>query len=320
MKQIKKISLWLLLLVGSVATVFIACEKDDPDNVIAVTGISLDRTTITLAIGGEYTFAATISPEDATDTSITWTSNNESFATVSNGKVIAIAEGTATITAKAGDFTATCTVTIINTQINSDGKTGTVTDAEGSTYAIVKIGDQWWMAENLKVSTYNDGTAIPNVTDSATWAVLTTGAYCNYNNDASFVTKYGRLYNWYAVNTGKLAPAGWHVPTDAEWTTLTTYLGGTDIAGGKLKETGTAHWNTPNTGATNEFGFTALPSGTRYYGQFLVVGFVGGWWSSSAQENDTTDAIPRNMRFQVSDVYQTGWEKTTGHSIRCVKD
>ena len=152
-------------------------------------------------------------------------------------------------------------------------ETGTVTDIDGNTYQTVKIGDQWWMAENLKVTCYRNGDAIPNITDGTTWASLSTGAYCEYNNDINNVATYGRLYNWYAVTDSRnIAPAGWHVPSDAEWKQLEMYLGmsqseadatgwrGTD-EGGKLKEVGTMHWNSPNTGATNESGFTALPGG-----------------------------------------------------------
>ena len=116
---------------------------------------------------------------------------------------------------------------------------------------------------NLKTTKYNDGTSIPNVTNDTSWSNLTTGAYCWYNNDVSYKNPYGALYNWYAVNTGKLAPKGWHVPSDAEWTTLITYLGGESIAGGKLKEAGTTHWLSPNTEATNSTGFSALPGGRR---------------------------------------------------------
>ena len=116
----------------------------------------------------------------------------------------------------------------------------TVSDADGYVYHTVTIGAQVWMVENLKTTKYNDGTAIPLVTDSTAWAILTIPGYCWYNNDAvTYKATYGALYNWYAVNTGKLAPKGWHVPADAEWTKLITFLGGEDVAGGKMKSTGT---------------------------------------------------------------------------------
>ena len=138
-----------------------------------------------------------------------------------------------------------------------------VTDIDGNVYQTVTIGTQVWMVENLKTTRYIDGTAIPLDTNSSTWGGLTTPGYCWYNDSAIYGNTYGALYNWYAVNTGKLAPAGWHVPTDSEWTVLTTYLGGETVAGGKLKDTGTTYWQSPNTGATNASGFLALPGGFR---------------------------------------------------------
>jgi uncharacterized protein (TIGR02145 family) len=195
---------------------------------------------------------------------------------------------------------------------------GSMTDIDGNTYKTVTIGTQTWMAENLKVTKYNDGTNIPNVTDDTEWGNLTTGAYCNYNNDQSNVATYGRLYNWYAVNTGKLCPTGWHVPSDAEWTELTDYLGGTG-AGGKLKETGTTHWASPNTGATNETGFTALPGGDRdSNGTFDFVGYYGSWWS--ATEYNATNALYRLMSNDFSLVSRFGSSKEVGFSVRCVRD
>jgi uncharacterized protein (TIGR02145 family) len=158
-----------------------------------------------------------------------------------------------------------------------------IIDIEGNIYNTVTIGTQTWMAENLKTTRYKNGTTIPLVTDNTAWAGLTSPGYCWYNNDeAANKATYGALYNWYTVNTGNLCPTGWHVPSDAEWTTLTAYLGGKNVAGGKLKETGTAHWASPNTGATNETSFTALPGGARYYlGSYFNFGSYGYWWSSN---------------------------------------
>jgi uncharacterized protein (TIGR02145 family) len=197
----------------------------------------------------------------------------------------------------------------------------TVTDIDGNTYKTVVIGTQTWMAENLKTTKYNDGTTIPNVTDGATWAVLSTPAYCWYNNDAATnKATYGALYNWYTVNTAKLAPTGWHVPTDAEWSTLTTYLGGESVTGGKLKETGTTHWTSPNTGASNSSGFTALPGGQRYSinGAFGDFGYYVGWWSSS--ENNSTNAWSRYVDYYGSNAYRSSDNKSYGFSVRCVRD
>jgi uncharacterized protein (TIGR02145 family) len=201
---------------------------------------------------------------------------------------------------------------------NSSVSYGSMTDQDGNVYLTVTIGTQTWMAENLRTTTYNDGAAIPNAADNDSWA-SSTGAYCNYNNttDTDTIATYGRLYNWYAVNTGKLAPKGWHVPTDAEWTTLTTYLV-ERVSGDKLKETGTKHWNSPNTGATNETGFTALPGGDRDYdGAFLGIGGFGLWWS--ATEDYAASAWARYV-YYYSDVGRTYFDKRVGFSVRCVRD
>ena len=136
-----------------------------------------------------------------------------------------------------------------------------VSDADGNFYKIVTIGTQTWMAENLKTTKYNDGTDIPYVTDYSTWLGLKTGAYCWPKNDFNNKDIYGGLYNWYTISTGKLCPKGWHIPSYEEWTTLIDYLGGEGVAGGKMKTTGTTYWATPNRGATNLSGFSALPSG-----------------------------------------------------------
>ena len=196
---------------------------------------------------------------------------------------------------------------------------GTVNDYDGNTYNTIIIGPQVWMRENLKVTHYNNGDAIPEVIDGAAWSNLSTGAYCNYINDVANVATYGRLYNWYAAtDTRSLCPTGWHIPTDSEWTTLITFLGGATVAGGKMKEAGLAHWISPNTGAINSSGFTALPGGRRSYtsGSFSAIGLSGYWWETDWQyqymDNDN-DNITKSSAV-VSSV------KKYGNSIRCVKD
>jgi uncharacterized protein (TIGR02145 family) len=201
-------------------------------------------------------------------------------------------------------------------------ETGTVTDIDGNVYKTVKIGNQWWMAENLKVTKFRNGDSIPNVTDNGSWTSLTTEAYCYYNNDANNSATYGGLYNWYAVSDSrKIAPIGWHVPNDAEWTILTDFLGGASIAGGKLKESGTAHWQSPNTGATNETGFTAVPGGNRYGsgygGGFSYIGNDGRWWTSS--KNDP-GANHRYLYYAYGGIYTDYSSKSFGFSVRCIKD
>ena len=207
-----------------------------------------------------------------------------------------------------------------------------VTDASGNTYPTVKIGTQTWMAENLRSTKYSDGTNIPLVTDQTQWANNSTNntklpMMSWYNNDQATYTanKYGALYNWYAVSptsngNKNVCPTGWHVPTDAEWTTLTDYLGGSFVAGGKMKSTGTQYWNSPNARATNESGFSGLPGGTRRYdGSFVQIGDKGYWWSST--EDDTSNAWPRNMNYEIHHVGR-GYHvlKQNGFSVRCLRD
>jgi uncharacterized protein (TIGR02145 family) len=163
---------------------------------------------------------------------------------------------------------------------NTDDDPATVTDIDGNVYNTVKIGNQLWLAENLKVTRYSNGDPIPKVTDNAQWESLTTGAYCEYMNDSSNASIYGYLYNWYAVNDSRgLAPKGWHVHTSNEWGIMQEHLGHN---GGKLKETGTNNWEHPNEGATNESGFSALPGGFRdLNGVFGGMGYTAFFWTST---------------------------------------
>ncbi|MCX6309152.1 MAG: fibrobacter succinogenes major paralogous domain-containing protein [Bacteroidia bacterium] len=212
---------------------------------------------------------------------------------------------------------------------------GSVTDMDGNVYTTVTIGTQTWMVENLKTTKYSDGTSIPLVSDGTAWAALSTPGYCYYNNDAANKNIYGALYNWYAVNTGKLAPTGWHVPTDAEWTILENYLiangynyDGT-TSGNKIAKALAASmlWNTSTTvGAigndltkNNTSGFTALPGGYRYSnGTFYSIGNYGNWWSST--EYSTTSAWYRNLNCNYSNLNRSVSTKSYGFSVRCVRD
>jgi len=202
---------------------------------------------------------------------------------------------------------------------NPNPSANSVTDIDGNVYHMIIIGTQVWMVENLKTTKFNDGVSIPLITDNTAWGNLSTPGYCWYNNDgAKYKNTYGALYNWFAINSGKLAPTGWHVPTDADWTTLINYLGGDSIAGGKLKEKGTSHWDSPNTGATNETGFTALPGGYRYiYGSNYLNSFAS-WWSS-AQVN-TSEALSRGVYNIYTNIYSYHELKVVGLSVRCLKD
>jgi len=188
------------------------------------------------------------------------------------------------------------------------------------TYTSLTIGTQQWMDKNLDVATYRNGDLIPYVTDPTTWAALTTGAWCYYNNDPINNGSYGKLYNWYAVNDPRgLAPVGWHVPTDIEFTTLITALGGESVAGGKMKVTGTTTWQSPNTGATNTTGWAGLPGGFRIsVGPFGSVGYNGYWWSST--QDGVGTAWFRYLGYDNADAYRSNFLKTFGFSVRCVRD
>lgn len=183
----------------------------------------------------------------------------------------------------------------------------------------INICDQIWMVKNLDVSTYRNGDVIPQVTDPTVWSNLTIGAWCYYNNNSTTGNAYGKLYNWYALNDPRgLAPLGWHIPNDAEWASLFDCFGGVTVCGGEMKESGTTHWTSPNTGATNSSGFTALPGGyRRFSGTFQNATSGGGWWSSS--ENNTAEAPSYNISYLNGAITKAANYKSDGYSIRCVK-
>jgi len=188
-------------------------------------------------------------------------------------------------------------------------------------YPSIQIGTQYWMDKNLEVTTYSNGDIIPYVPDATTWASLTSGAWCYYNNDPS--SGYGKLYNWYAAADSRgLCPAGWHVPTDAEWTTLVTFLGGSSVAGGKMKTTGTTRWSSTNVGATNSSYFAALPGGIRQSNgtTFGSIGNVGYWWSSTQSSVSATAAWSRSLYYDASDISINEYPKNNGFSVRCIKN
>ncbi|MEI6062162.1 MAG: fibrobacter succinogenes major paralogous domain-containing protein [Bacteroidota bacterium] len=216
----------------------------------------------------------------------------------------------------------------------------TVTDINGNVYNVVMIGTQIWMTQNLKASKYNDGNNIPNVTDNIVWSLLTAPGSCTYNNttNSDSINKYGRLYNWYAVNTGKLSPSGWHIPTDAEWSALGNYLivngynydgstSGNKYAKALASDKG---WNfSSNTGVPgntdysakrNATGFTAVPAGVRDANQnaFGSIGYYGIWWSSS--EDDYSFAWDRGVDNSLTSLGRGSVNKSHGYSVRCIKD
>jgi len=223
----------------------------------------------------------------------------------------------------------TCAVLMLlaiswTTKENSSIQSSTIGD-ENSTQQnnidSVIIGTQVWMEKNLNVSHYRNGDKIPQVKDSAKWATLTTGAWCWYKNDSATGAVYGKLYNWYAIHDPRgLAPAGWHIPSDAEWYVVYNFLGtNAKSAGGKMKETGTTHWLDPNVNATNSTGFTALGGGYRdNLGQFAYINFLGYWWSSTG--NGTNYAFCRRLVSYGGFMDRMSYEKQKGFSVRCVKD
>lgn len=212
-----------------------------------------------------------------------------------------------------------------------DNDPSLIIDGDGNNYTSVTIGSQVWLKENLRTTKFIDGTTIPIVSDGAEWISLRTSAMCWYNNNENNKTLYGGMYNWYAVNTHKLCPDGWHVPSDNEWKQLEKYLGmtqteaddiefrGTD-EGGKLKEVGTTHWTAPNTGATNSTGFTALPGGYRSMigGNFVSLGQEAYFWSSASKSD--IEAWERGLRYDLSTIDRYGSPKYDGFCVRCLKD
>lgn len=227
--------------------------------------------------------------------------------------------------------TALATSTILTT--GNYYLTQTINGCESNRASISIVAGQDWLSKNLDVITYSNGRPIPQVTDPTAWANLTTGAWCYFNNDSANNTVYGKLYNWYAVagiydaaslaNPGsrlKLAPEGYHVPTNEEWTILSNCLGGGLVSGGKLKEAGTTHWQSPNVGATNSSGFTALPSAGRNgsSGSFDYLGSYGYYWTST--EITSISVAARYLSFTTEYLYSTENPKNFGLAVRCVKD
>ncbi|MFN6064143.1 MAG: fibrobacter succinogenes major paralogous domain-containing protein [Bacteroidota bacterium] len=195
-----------------------------------------------------------------------------------------------------------------------------VTDIDGNTYNTVLIGDQVWMSENLKTSRYRNGGSIPNVLGYTDWVALTTGAWSYYEHDVANNAILGKLYNWYTTLGDTLCPTGWHLPTDAEWTTLTDRLGGESVAGGKMKSIGTAYWDNPNIDATNSSGFSGLGGGYRNesHGDFDVIGVVGYFWS--ANEYSSSNGLGRVLVNYLGEVFSFNSIKSFGASVRCLRD
>lgn len=196
-------------------------------------------------------------------------------------------------------------------------------DIDGNGYRTVTVGKQVWTAENLNVSRYRNGDPVRHAATQEEWldaAAKGEGAWCYYGNDRGNEEKYGRLYNWYAVNDPRgLAPKGWHVPTDQEWSVLTAFIGGEDVAGGKMKESRRSLWRTPNEAATNSSGFSALPGGLRGIdGNFIFGRESAYFWTST--EHSPSFAWYRVLNYHAATAVRSGEEKIDGMSVRCVQD
>jgi uncharacterized protein (TIGR02145 family) len=196
----------------------------------------------------------------------------------------------------------------------------------GYTYPTIILGNgQEWMAQNLRTTIYANGDPIPNVSDSIQWFNLNSGAWCHYNNDNQYENPYGKLYNWHAVSDLRnICPSGWHVPTESDWIDFVQYLDpnaggqGSNSAGGKMKSIGTQFWQSPNTSATNESGFSGLPGGHRHWGsEFFEIGTLGVWWSSTI---NSSSGVSFELHHNNSSALWSAGDLDYGNSVRCIKD
>jgi len=333
--KISIISLNKIALIGLIGFILITCQKEDPtiinDNIETVKH-AVEPTSIN---DTGYLLDLITTIESMVNDGVLNAGNGNALISKINNAINSIEKGnTNAVSGQLGSFInstealansgtltdelAESLITVAETGIIlTDGSI--VDPRDGEEYFVVLIGEQLWMAENLKATQLTDGTDIPLVTDNSFWIGLSTPAYCWYENDeTTYGDTYGALYNWYTVETGNFCPTGWHVPSDGEWTVLTDYLAGASVAGGKLKESGTAHWNSPNEGATNESGFTALPGGSRYTnGSFNDIGLYGTWWSATGY---ITSAQSFYMAYHLTSVTRYGGQKHVGFSVRCVRD
>lgn len=208
-------------------------------------------------------------------------------------------------------------------KLKDNEKQVSLIETGGKNFKTVKIGKQIWMAENMNESTYRNGDSIPQVQDAVKWCELGTGAFCYYENKAANGAKYGKLYNWYAVNDPRgLAPKGWHIPNDAEWKQLTDYLGGENEAGTKLKSnSGWNEYEGKNGNGNNSSGFAGLPGGFRdFFGPFHSMGCCSSWWSSTEENMNSRNGIFRFLSYNCKNVFKDNFTKRRGISVRCIKD
>jgi uncharacterized protein (TIGR02145 family) len=212
-----------------------------------------------------------------------------------------------------------CNFLILGCKTNEDilQVPSTVTDIDGNVYNTIIIGNQAWTVENLNAIRFSNGDYIPKIESYSVWLTLSTPAYCNYANDTLNAKIYGRLYNHFAVvDNRNICPIGWHVATNVDWQTLGSFLG--QAPGGKMKEIGTEHWKSPNTGATNESGFSALPGGMlNPHGGFWEKEYYSQWFSATT---DTNLCHSTAVCYDSDAIFYFGWDKGAGFSVRCVMD
>lgn len=324
MRKIFYYSLLQIILV-SVCSCSLFKEKELPT---LITAALTNITGTTATCGGTVTFDGN---DNVTERGVCWSSlstpyifdNHTSDGTGTGSFVSAITGLTANTTYYVRAYATNSlgtnygeTVTFTTTTTTNPG---TVTDIDGNVYNTIQIGTQVWMKENLKVTHYRNGDAIPLVTDGTAWSLLTTGGYCYYDNLTGNFSTYGGLYNFAAVSDSRnLAPLGWHVPSNSEWTTLISELGGASAAGGKMKETGNIHWTAPNL-STNSSDFTALSTGLRdQAGNYFAMGYNTYWWSTLSY--DATYAYGTVLTYNNETALNTVYLKPSGFPIRCVKD
>jgi uncharacterized protein (TIGR02145 family) len=325
--------------VGNSGTIYVKITNEIPVALFTVSPVSGDAATVF------HVDASTSSDNEDAATALevrwdweadgTW---DTEYSTVKTADHQYSVDGTMRIRLEVKDTDNQTDTTSLQIIVNSVDP-GTVTDFDGNVYNTVKIGNQWWLVENLRVTHYNDGTEIPLIFTYSDWALTKSGAYCYYDNDAANIAEYGLLYNFYAVDNSRgLAPEGWHVPSSEEWKELEMHMGmtqeqadltlwrGTD-EGGKLKEVGTTHWTSPNTGATNETGFTAIPGGYRnvsnyaMYNDYRSIGLLGSFWTSTGlTASNNINALVRSLTNAETRISQVGYPRANGLSVRCVKD
>lgn len=318
----QNVSLYCILIISGYFLILISgCQKDDPPDVQITSVTEITKTTATCNWEINKTGGVPI-----ISGGISWSldpgMNNAESVTKSGlgkGDVASNITGLTPFTTYYVRAFAINEFGIGEGEIVSFTTNGTVVDIDNNVYNTVTIGTQVWMKENLKVTRYNNGTAISLISDGNDWMNATSAGYCWYINDEStYGNVYGALYNYAAVETGKLCPTGWRVPNDYDWNVLTDFLGGKSKAGGKLKESDIDHWSYPNSDATNSSGFTALPGGTRngYTGEFVGIFQYAFWWTSQIYNNHVWY---RKLHYDQKALFSDHSNKLQGQSVRCIK-